>query len=246
MAKINFYSAWYCPFAQRTWTALEYLGIPYVYKETDPYHKSKRWLKLSRNTGQVPVLQIVDRKAGQGLPDMSIPGSLRSLEYLDETHEACRSLFPTDHIERAEARFWLDQQGADIIPYFYRFLKAEAGSVEANEAKDKMLEGLLAFTQGMAASGPYFFGDEPGVVDFAFAPFALRIEMLLSHYKDYQLPLVDDAWERYVSWWQAIKYHPSFIASMPEPDSYSAKLIEFYLPYAKGGGQEDVTNTAAS
>jgi len=55
---VNFYAAWYCPFAQRAWAALEYLEIPYAYQETDPYDKSKRWLEVSRGTGQVPVLEI--------------------------------------------------------------------------------------------------------------------------------------------------------------------------------------------
>jgi hypothetical protein len=43
-ANINFYSAWYCPFAQRTWVALELLELPYDYEETNPYDKSDRWL----------------------------------------------------------------------------------------------------------------------------------------------------------------------------------------------------------
>jgi len=94
-------------------------------------------------------------------------------------------------------------------------------------------------------TGPYFFGDEPGVVDFAFAPFALRIEMLLSHYKGFRVPRSGEGWPRYHDWLQAMKPHPSFIATMPQPETYEARLIEFYLPYNLGGGQKDVTKAAS-
>lgn len=236
MTKLHFYSAWYCPFAQRTWTALEYLGIPYEYKETDPYHKSKPWLKLSRGTGQVPVLRVKNK----GDEAMSIPGSLRTMEYLDEICPSCSALFPSSPSERAEARFWMDQQGSDIIPHIYKYLGAEQGSEAEAIAKANMLEGIVAFIDGMTNTGPYFFGDEPGIVDFAFAPFALRIEMLLSHYKGFQLPRTDDNWDRYAVWWRAIKYHPSFIATMPDQASYAERLVEFYIPYSKGGGQQNI------
>jgi glutathione S-transferase len=226
---ITFYSAWYCPFAQRTWAALEHLDIPYQYDEIDPYIKSESWMKISRGTGQVPVLQT---KSG-----LSIPDSMRSFDYLDQGHV----LFPEPQDSRAEARFWLDYQGANIIPYFYRFLKAEKNSAMAEIAKRQMLAGLIEFTAAMSPNGPYFFGDTPNAVDFAFAPFALRIELLLDVYKDYQLPRYGENWQRYHVWWNAMETQPAFLRTMPEPETYTAKLADFYLPYSKGGGQTDVT-----
>jgi glutathione S-transferase len=100
------------------------------------------------------------------------------------------------------------------------------------------------FAGAMSSHGPYFTGDTPTVVDFALAPFALRIELLLKHYKDFVLPKTGDPWARYATWWAAIKAHPAFLNTMPEPETYDARLIEFYLPYSKGGGQKDVTNLA--
>ncbi len=82
------------------------------------------------------------------------------------------------------------------------------------------------------------------IVDFAFAPFALRIELILGHYKDFTLPTTGETWARYATWWAAMKTHPALLSTMPEPETYEARLIEFYLPYSKGGGQEDVTNVA--
>jgi glutathione S-transferase len=36
-----FYSGWFCPFVQRSWIALEEKGVPYQYKEVNPYKKEK-------------------------------------------------------------------------------------------------------------------------------------------------------------------------------------------------------------
>ncbi len=123
--KIDFYCAWYCPFAQRTWIALEHLALTYNYRETDPYNKTERWLKLSRGTGQVPALRIT-----APLEDpLAIPDSLRTLEYLDERPSSASPLYPITERDRVDTRFWLDRQGNSIIAYFYRLLKAQSGSV---------------------------------------------------------------------------------------------------------------------
>ena len=237
---VTLYSAWYCPFAQRTWATLEHLGIPYKYRETDPYHKSPEWMEISRGTGQVPVIEI---SVNDGAP-FRVPGSLRSLEYLEDVQDESIELFSANPSNRAEARYWSDFQGANIIPYFYRFLKADRDSMIADEAKGKMLIGLQTFAEAMSSDGAYFTGDAPSLVDFAFAPFALRIDLILGHYKDFTLPTTGETWTRYATWWAAMKRHPAMLSTMPEPETYKARLIEFYLPYSKGGGQEDVTNVA--
>lgn len=237
---VTLHSAWYCPFAQRTWATLEHLGIPYKYRETDPYHKSPEWMEISRGTGQVPVIEI---SVNDGAP-FRVPGSLRSLEYLEDVQDESIELFSANPSNRAEARYWSDFQGANIIPYFYRFLKADRDSMIADEAKGKMLIGLQTFAEAMSSDGAYFTGDAPSLVDFAFAPFALRIDLILGYYKDFTLPTTGETWTRYATWWAAMKRHPAMLSTMPEPETYKARLIEFYLPYSKGGGQEDVTNVA--
>lgn len=235
--KIKFYSAWYCPFAQRTWTALEHLALPYDYMEIDPYDKTAHWLKVSRGAGQVPVLEV--RHPDEAT--MYIPDSVRTLEYLGDISGSDSRLWPSTPSARAEARFWLDHQGRAIIPYFYRFLKAERGSPSESEARDQMLAGLRALAEAMTPEGTYFWGDRPGMIDLAFAPFALRIESLLSHYSAFRLPQSGGAWARYATWWRAMKSYAPFTRTMPNRDTYDARLLEFYLPYSQGRGQQDVT-----
>lgn len=236
--KLTLYSAWYCPFAQRTWATLEHLEIPYDYHETDPYNKPQEWMDISRGTGQVPVLEIPSH---EGAP-FRVPDSLRSMEYLEDVQNEGTERYAIGASNRADARYWLDVQKSDIIPYFYRFLKADRDSSQADQAKEQMLAGLLLFAEAMPSEGPYFTGSAPNVVDFAFAPFALRIELLLEHYKGFTLPTSGESWARYATWWAAMKTHPAFLSTMPKPETYEVRLIEFYLPYSQGGGQEDVTN----
>ena len=39
--EVIFYSGWFCPFVQRSWITLEEKGIPYQYKEVNPYKKEE-------------------------------------------------------------------------------------------------------------------------------------------------------------------------------------------------------------
>lgn len=162
----------------------------------------------------MPVLEI---SSHEGAP-FRVPDSLRSMEYLE------------------------DVQKSDIIPRFYRFLKTDRNSSQADQAKEQMLAGLLLFAEAMPSEGPYFTGSALNIVDFAFAPFALHIELLLEQYKGFTLPTSGESWARYATWWAAMKTHPAFLSTIPGPETYEVSLIEFYLPYSQGGGQEDVTS----
>lgn len=47
-AKLNFYCAWFCPFAQRAWIALLEKGVNFEYIEYNPYkEKTKEFLQLN-------------------------------------------------------------------------------------------------------------------------------------------------------------------------------------------------------
>lgn len=238
---MKLYTAWYCPFAQRAWMGLLYKGVAFEVVETDPYEKTAEWMRISRGAGQVPVL-VDDGGTDDGV---TVPGSIRALEFIDQRFgDVGPALFPRTAGGVAEAKFWLDFQGAKIVPYFYRLLKAEPGSEGAEDARRRLEEGLERIAAEMDKVGPNFFGADVGAVDLALAPFALRIEILLSHYKDYALPEVGGAWPRYHQWWEAMaKFEPLVVTSTGLPD-FAERVVDFYLPYSKGGGQEDVTRVS--
>lgn len=234
MTNITLYSAWYCPFAQRTWMGLIHKGIGFEYAEIDPYVKSPEWLRISRGTGQVPV--IVDADNG-----ITVPDSNRSLEYLDAAFPDEIPIRPINASNDADAKYWMDYQGRSIIPYMYRFLAADPGSNNAHEARRMLELGLETIAAEMDAEGPYFYGSQPGAMDFSLAPFALRIEILLSHYMDYALPSDGKSWARYHQWWNAVRASEPLVKSSISLPDYEDRLVDFYLTYSKGGGQADVT-----
>lgn len=236
------HAAWYCPFAQRAWLSLTHKDIPFNYVEVDPYEKTDDWMTLSRGHGQVPVL--VDAKDDG--TETAVPDSLRVVEYIDERFAGHGpSLFPKTPEGRAEARYWLDYIGRRVIPYLYRFLKAPNGSDTGAEARDVFEKNLGVLVDAMHSDGPFFFGADPGVVDFALAPFMLRVDLILSHYRGYHLPHTGETWTRYARWWAALYALPAVQETSIGRPGYRDRLIDFYIPYAAGKGQTDITEVPA-
>jgi glutathione S-transferase len=232
---MKLYSAWYCPFAQRAWLALEQQNIDFDYIEVDPYDKNENWLNISRQTGQVPVMVLPDEDGSQA----TIIGSNRVVEFLDNAYPSDTRLFSTKATETAEQKYWIDTKGTQIIPYFYRFLKTSEAGKYQDESRNKMIEGLSNFTNAMSNDGPFFSGDTFGAVDIAFIPFAYRIKLLLEHYRGFSIPSQGKLWQRYQLWYQSCIALPTFQATMLRDDE---QLIEFYQVYSEGGGQSDVTD----
>lgn len=230
---MKLYSAWYCPFAQRAWLALLVKKVSFEYVEIDPYLKTNRWMDVSRNTGQVPVITV----PGQH----SIVDSTRIIEFCDQIQPSEPSLFSTDAFINAEQKYWIEHINKHIIPYFYRYLKFSDDRVDTAADKRQLINGLLEFAQAIDHRGPFFNGEHISAVDIAFIPFAYRINLLLQYYRDFKLPEDSIVWRKYRQWYQANIATSSFLQSTVLQDNYQQQLIDFYLPYSQGGGQQDVT-----
>jgi len=228
---MKLYSSWYSPFAQRAWLALLHKGADFEIVEIDPYVKTESWMRVSRGMGQVPVL--VD-DTGQGEP-LSVPGSLRTLEFIDERFAGeGTTLFPGDPGKRADIRYWLDSFERGVMPHFYGFLMSPPDSSQGQTARQSFEDGLAVLASGISVEGPYFLGEKPCAIDMALAPFALRFELLLPHYRDYKVPENTGVWRRYHAWWQVMGRDRHLPATYGETATYRDRLIEFYLPYAEG------------
>ncbi len=235
---MKLYSAWYCPFAQRAWIALEHKGIDFDNLEVDPYDKSEWWLGVSRGSAMVPVIVHSDDSADES----TVLDSNRILEFLDDLYPQKTPIFSDKPGQRAEQKFWMDHISNNITPFFYRYLKAnEAGDIQ-DEALAKMMTGLLSFTEAMHSHGPYFTGAEIGAVDISMIPFAYRIKELLEHYRNFELPTEGEAWVRYHRWYNAMLESSAFKATATSHAGYRDRLVDFYLPYSVGEGQSDVTS----
>ncbi|MFT5259150.1 MAG: glutathione S-transferase [Cryomorphaceae bacterium] len=161
---MKLYSAWYCPFAQRAWHALLQQCIGFEQIEVDPHNKREQWLSISRQTGQVPVVNLADADGS----DLTVVDSNRIVEFLDNAYPRDIPLFSSSASDQVEQKYWIDTVGSQIIPYFYRFLKTSELGDYQDQSRDKMIQGTMAFTRAMSPDGPYFSGEHFGAVDIAF------------------------------------------------------------------------------
>lgn len=240
-APLKFYSAWYCPFAQRAWMALLHKELDFEYIEVDPYRKSTWWLKISRNRAKVPV--IVSTVGNANRPTTVID-STRVLEYLEDLAPDRNPLYPGDANARTELRFWGDHINQRIVPYMYRFLEAQQPGEYRYDSRKALLEGLEELAEAMSPEGPYFSGAALTAVDILLVPFAYRIDALLGHYRNFVLPTSGPFWSRYQNWYENMRRTPILLDTLTDPDHYRQRLIEHYRPYSQGKGQQDVTETA--
>jgi glutathione S-transferase len=223
MSKMTLYSAWYCPFAQRAWMALLKNNINFAYEETDPYDKNPQWMEVSKGAGQVPVL--IDG-------DFTLTDSTKILTYIDGK--------TLDESERAKVEYWMDFVNTQVIPFMYRFLKAQTAN-EQQVSRESMLKGLSIFSNAISDKGPYFSGSVISPVDLSFIPFAYRIKLLLEFYRDFSLDKSDPALAKYHDWYRNMTATDIFNNTSKMMPDYESKLVEFYKIYSEGGGQADVS-----
>ncbi len=237
-AALKFYSAWYCPFAQRAWMALLHKRLAFEYIEVDPYRESQWWLDISRNRAKVPVIVS---PAGKETDSTTVIDSTRIIEYLEDLAPDTNPVLPQTPNERAEHRFWMDHINVRIVPYMYRFLKAKDPGEFRDVSRELMVDGLRELIELMLPSGPFFNGARIGAIDILLIPFAYRIDALLGHYRGFTPPTGGDPWIRYRYWYESMLETTVFKATSTDHDNYRQRLIEFYLPYSLGQGQKDVT-----
>jgi glutathione S-transferase len=235
---IRLLSAWYCPFAQRAWIALEEAGVEYelveamtISEDQVNYDKSKELLAANPN-GMVPVVMRFD-KSGKRVGCVYESGIC--VEYVDE---ALRPefgkggrLFPDDGEMRAHCRIWIDFVGKKLVPQFYKML-VKTDPAEREEAKVALRAAMAKFAESMAPAeeGPFFLGKEFSAVDIAFVPWAYRM-FVLQHYRQFDWHSGDapePAMERFDAWMAAALSRASVKATLAHKDA----LIATYKRYA--------------
>eukprot|EP00986_Skeletonema_menzelii_P008432 scaffold3541_cov106-Skeletonema_menzelii.AAC.2 len=162
-------SAWFCPYAQRAWMAME-IKCPGQFKVTEAlkitspdgvYGKDSLsripLLKESNPLGLVPV--IIDRRSGE---PASICDSLICVEYIDEVfgdRNGTTKLLPGGPAQRADARMWSNRLNDDIATTFYVLLLKQ-NKAEQEMAAEKMLnawrDNVLKHPAFVATAAPDF------------------------------------------------------------------------------------------
>ncbi|KAI9699270.1 MAG: hypothetical protein M1836_002880 [Candelina mexicana] len=225
---LKIYAGWFCPFVQRVWLVLEEKKIPYQYIEVNPYNKPASLLSLNPR-GLVPTLQYNNKPLYE---------STVICEFLEDAYpDHGLRLLPKEPYEKARVRIWIDFVTSRIIPAFHRFLQYQPPQgVSEDEAKrglDKVRQDFLGkikqFAVEIDVKGPFFLGVEPSLIDFALAPWAIRLWMF-DHFKIVGLGVPaegkggedEEAWRKWRRWVTVIETRKSVMGTTSEK--------EFYLP----------------
>lgn len=217
------YCAWFCPFAQRAWIALEAKGVDFEYIEQDPYNKTPEWLSINPR-GMVPVIVHNNN---------TVYESPVCIEYVDEAWPIEPRLLPTDPYHRAHARIWGDFIGKKITPLFYALLMKQS-EAEQQEIKPRLISELLELVKAMDPKGPFFQGEKLGFVDIMLAPHVARF-FILKHYRGFEVPKSGE-FERFHLWWEVVRNAPAVKATLQD----DGKLLDSYQRYADASVKSQV------
>ena len=151
-----------CPFVHRAAALLTEKGVPFTQRFVDLQAKPDWFLAISPR-GKVPLL-VVD---GVVLFESAV-----ILEYLDET--TAPHLVPADPLTRARHRMWVELSN-DLMAGHYKVAVAKTAA-ERTTALAGAREALQRFEQVVV--GPWFAGNNLGIVDFAAGPALVRFARL--------------------------------------------------------------------
>ncbi|KAL5501286.1 hypothetical protein ACEPAH_8546 [Sanghuangporus vaninii] len=218
--EIVFYSGWFCPFVQRTWITLEEKGIPYQYKEVNPYKKEKHFLEINPK-GLVPAIEY----KGKALYE-----SLILCEFLEDLYpNNPPNILPVDAYDRAFARLWVDHVTKRVIPAFMRLMQTQEQE-KRDEARTDLYESLRQIAQ--KRQGPYFLGEDFTLVDVAIAPWVMR-DYVLAEHRGYNRSDVSKAW---VEWAAVLEKRDSVLRTMSDKENY----VDIYGRYLRDEAQSEV------
>lgn len=182
-----------------------------------PYYKPKSLLELN-SRGLIPTLQYDNKPLYE---------STVILEFLEGNfQERGSKLLPADPYTRVQARIWIDfvTTRVIILPSFHRFLQSQSDSFD--KGRSEFLDTLKQFSNAMNDNPPFFLGERPSLVDFAMAPWAVRL-WVFDHYKGgLQIPKaceggVDEkSWNRWRQWLAANEQRRSIIETTSEQEYY--------------------------
>ncbi|KAI0261257.1 glutathione-S-transferase [Gloeopeniophorella convolvens] len=217
-ADLVFYSGWFCPYVQRAWIALEEKKISYQYKEVNPYLKEKHFLEINPK-GLVPAVEYKSK---------ALYESLIILEFLEDAYPDTPRLLPADPFERAHARLWIDNVSKTIVPTFMRVLQAQEPDKQQAALQDH-LKAIRAFAEQI--KGPYFSGEQWGLVDTVVVPWIVRDWVLVEH-RGYRREDVGPRWAEYAA-------RAELRESVLNTTSFKEHLVPIYGRYLRNEAQSE-------
>jgi glutathione S-transferase len=178
MADIKIYSAVVCPYAHRSRLVLLEKGVEFELIEIDLQNKPAGFTDISPY-GKVPAIA----HNGSRVWESAIIN-----EYLDEVFPN-PPLLPSNPIDKAQARIWIDFANTRLIPAFSDILRSPDSQkqAEATRSLHNHLEFIENEALGKLGDGAYWFGDNISLVDLSFYPWFERLPALEYH-RGFSLP----------------------------------------------------------
>lgn len=162
---LTFYSSRICPWAARTWIALEQAGAKYDLKEIDLSNKPDYFLKVS-STGKVPTLVVDD--------NILIESAITTRYVAEEFPKA--ELLSSNPLLNAQSELWADRYiNLVAVSFFYKVKNYEKADLH-----DKFFDALDQALPFLIKAGPFAAGSsKPLIGDALVAPFVGRIHLHL-------------------------------------------------------------------
>lgn len=169
MSRLTLVSHPLCPFVQRAAIALAEKGAVFERVSIDLAAKPD-WFKAISPLGKVPLLRV----ARPGRDEAALFESAAICEYIEET-EGGPALHPSDAIERAEHRAWIEF-GSAILADIYAIETTPDAALF--DRKRQALAEKFARLEEILGAGPFFAGERFSLVDAAFGPVFRYFDML--------------------------------------------------------------------
>ncbi|KAK0207063.1 glutathione S-transferase [Desarmillaria ectypa] len=242
---ITLFGLCYCPFTQRVWVALEYLGIPYNVHEVDPYQKPKDLLEVSPK-GLVPGIKLHNFSPARAVNESTV-----IMEYIQDLSIDLtgRSLLPptSNPYARALVRLQSDHVNRSLVPTFFRYIQAQDTSSQIELGKEfhssfqelvTLLERAEKEIVGVGGAsgegerkalsvglGLWIEGNNDlGWIDVMVGPWVFRATNVLKHYRGFVMP----SGQKFNAWMSKLLGHPAFARTCSTEDLY----LDSYEGYA--------------
>ena len=155
-----------CPFVQRSVITLNYKGIEHEMVFVDLDNPPEWFLEISP-MGRVPVLRVDGKTV--------IFESAVINEYLDDVTPP--SLHPADPLQRALNKSWIEFGGTCCSLTFQLMVVPE--KQEFDDIVSELTDNL-AQVEAVFGDGPYFNGADFSLIDAAYAPIFIRLDVFSS------------------------------------------------------------------
>ena len=205
-----------CPFVQRSVITLNHKGIEHQMTFID-LDDPPDWFRDISPFGKVPLLRVDN--------DAVIFESAVINEFLDDITPG--QLHPADPLQRAINKSWIEFGGSCCSLTFQIMVAPDQQSFASQVAE---LTANLGRVEAVLGDGPFFNGDEFALIDAAYAPIFIRLDI----FRDLLDLQITDALPKVHNWQENLLALPEVQAArVPELADLFRQLISSRNAYAQ-------------